>query len=184
LNKTLRETIETVVLALVIAMVIRTVAMESFVVQGSSMEPTLLNSERLLVNKLVYRFHPPSPGDVIVFRYPRAPDRDYVKRVVAVAGDTIEIKLGRVYVNGRLVTEPYLARAGSGSFPLMEVPAGHVFVLGDNRANSDDSRAFGPVPLDLIKGKAFFVFWPVGRMKALSSHVGSLPVPPGLLVGI
>ena len=142
---------------------------ESFVVQGTSMEPTLVNSERLLVNKMLYRFTPPGHGDIVVFRYPRAPDRDYVKRVIALPGETIEIKMGRVYVDGALITEPYVVRMGGASFPAMTVPENHVFVLGDNRANSDDSRSFGPVPYDLIKGRAFIVFWPLGRMKTLSA---------------
>ncbi|MEW6523434.1 MAG: signal peptidase I [Bacillota bacterium] len=178
MNRALRETLETVLLALVIALVIRGFVMESFVVQGSSMEPTLLNSERLLVNKITFRLREPQRGDIIVFRYPRSPDRDYIKRVIAVAGETVEIKLGRVYVDGRVLSEPYLLRSGTANFPVTMVPDGHVFVLGDNRGNSDDSRAFGPVPLELIKGKAFFVFWPLGRIKAISSQVGQYAPAP------
>ncbi|HAI20763.1 MAG TPA: signal peptidase I [Clostridiales bacterium UBA8153] len=180
MKRALREILETILLALVIALLIRGFVMESFVVQGSSMERTLFGGERLLVDKLSYRVRLPRPGEIIVFRDPRAPGRDYIKRVVAVAGETIEIDRGRVYVDGRAVFEPDLMRWGMANFPPLLVPEGEVFVLGDNRGNSDDSRAFGPVPAELIRGRAFFVFWPPGRARFIF-HVSrrQATAPPG-----
>ncbi len=166
----IREVVETVVIALLIALVIRTFVVEVFVVDGRSMEPTLKTGERLLVNKFTYRLNEPQPGEVIVFRYPRQPDRDFIKRVMAVPGDKIEIKRGHVFVNGQEVAEPYLQFRGEGDWPVREVPPESVWVLGDNRNNSEDSRYFGEVPLKNIKGRAFFRFWPLGRWRAFDIH--------------
>jgi len=176
LRKALRETMETVLLALVIALIVRGFVMESFVVQGSSMEQTLFGGELLLVDKVSYRVRPPRPGEVIVFRDPRAPGRDYIKRVMAVGGETIAIQWGRVYVDGQAVFEPHLMRSSIPNFPPLLVPEGQVFVLGDNRGNSDDSRAFGPVPVELIRGRAIFVFWPLGQLRFLPL-LGGRPTP-------
>lgn len=165
----LREVVETVVIALLIALVIRTFVVEVFVVDGRSMEPTLKTNERLLVNKFIYWFRSPQPGEVIVFRYPRQPDRDFIKRVVAVAGDKVEIKRGHVFVNGQELSEPYLQFRDAGDWPVRQVPANAVWVLGDNRNNSEDSRYFGEVPLRNIKGRAFFRFWPPGRWQTFST---------------
>ena len=133
------------------------------------MRPTLINSERLVVNKFIYRFQQPAKGEVIVFRYPRDPSRDFIKRVIAVAGDTIEIKDGRVFVNGQLQNEEYILEKTRGSYPLSTVPEGHIFVMGDNRNNSEDSRFrdVGFVSLDMVKGKAIMVFWPLDQLKQL-----------------
>ncbi|MCX7781868.1 MAG: signal peptidase I, partial [Negativicutes bacterium] len=140
-----------------------------YMVEGPSMRPTLVNSERLVVNKFIYRFRQPERGEILVFRYPRDPSRDFIKRVIAVPGDTIEIKDGRVFVNGQLQNETYILERTRGSYPLSTVPAGHVFVMGDNRNNSEDSRFkdVGFVPYDLIKGKAVLVFWPLDHIKSL-----------------
>ena len=133
------------------------------------MRPTLVNSERLGVNKFIYRFKAPERGDVLVFRYPRDPSRDFIKRVIAVAGDTIEIKDGRIFLNGLLQNESYILEKTRGSYPLSTVPKGTIFVMGDNRNNSEDSRFadVGFVPLELIKGKAILVFWPLDQLKSL-----------------
>lgn len=168
----LREAVETVVIALLIALVIRTFVVEVFVVEGGSMEPTLHTGERLLVNKFI--FNPwfgrkPQPGDIIVFRYPRQKDRDFIKRVVAVAGDRVEIRHGVVYVNGKPLDEPYLQYRDTGDWAPREVPPDSVWVLGDNRANSEDSRYFGEVPLENIKGLAFLRFWPPNRWRVFTA---------------
>lgn len=161
----LRELLETVALALVIALVIRTFVVEVYRVQGSSMEQTLFSGERVLVNKFVYDWvRAPKPGEVIVFRYPRQPDRDFIKRVVAVAGDKVEIKAGKVYVNGQLFPEAPSAMLSDEDRAEKVVPPDSVWVLGDNRNNSEDSRWFGEVPLANIRGEAFFRIWPMGRM--------------------
>lgn len=166
--KVLRETLETVVIAAVIALVIRLFVFEPFYVDGPSMEPTLWDSERLIVSKFIYRFSQPQRGDIIVFRYPRRPDTDFVKRVIAVAGETVEIRMGRVYVNGQIFEEHFKTKPSLTSYPKVEVPQGTVFVLGDNRANSEDSRFFGFVPLGNIKGKAVVVYWPLQRVHLLA----------------
>ncbi|HYG59842.1 MAG TPA: signal peptidase I, partial [Symbiobacteriaceae bacterium] len=106
----------------------------------------------------------PGPGDIIVFQYPRQPDRDFIKRVVAVAGDRVEIKEGKVYVNGKLFPEaPGVLLSGDDSPKVEVVPPDSVWVLGDNRNNSEDSRWFGEVPLENIRGPAFFRIWPLQR---------------------
>ena len=150
-------------------MFIRTFIVELYVVDGPSMRPTLESEQRLVVNKFIYRFHPPEKGDVLVFQYPRDPSRDFIKRVIAVPGDTIEIREGRVLVNDQLLTEDYILEKTRSEYPKATVPEGHIFVMGDNRNNSEDSRFadVGFVPYDLIKGKAMLVFWPISAYKTL-----------------
>lgn len=159
-----------IVVAIVLAFFIRQFIVELYVVDGPSMRPTLQSQERLVVNKFIYRFRAPERGEVLVFRYPRDPSRDFIKRVIAVPGDTIEIKDGRVFVNQQLMNEPYILEKTLSDYPLSTVPEGHIFVMGDNRNNSEDSRFadVGFVPYELIKGKAMLVFWPVSQFKTLS----------------
>jgi signal peptidase I len=141
---------------------------ESFVVEGPSMMPTLRSAEHLLVSKFVYDLHPPQIGDIIVFLPPPAAHttQDYIKRVIAVGGDTIAMRNGQVYVNGRLQPEPCLPASyrDRANFPRELVPPGDVFVLGDHRAVSDDSRIFGFVPIRNIRGQALFIWWPPHAM--------------------
>ncbi|HHY76523.1 MAG TPA: signal peptidase I [Firmicutes bacterium] len=158
---TARDILETVLIALLIAILVRAFVIERFVVDGPSMEPTLWDSQSLLVNKIAYRFSKPKRGDVVVFRYPLDPSRDYVKRCVAVGGDTVEIRMGRLYVNGLLKEEPYVRYPGFYDMKPITVPEDCIFVLGDHRTNSEDSRMFGPVKLSLVKGKAVFIIWPL-----------------------
>jgi signal peptidase I len=161
-----RELVETIIVALGIALVIRFFVVEVYWVEGSSMEASLHNGERVLVNKFLYKTHirGPEPGDVIVFQYPRQPDRDFIKRVVAVGGDTVEIRAGKVYINKQPFIEAPSALVSDEDFGPKIVPADSVFVLGDNRNNSEDSRVFGQVPIDNIRGLAFFRIWPLTRM--------------------
>jgi signal peptidase I len=160
----IREVVETVLIAIVLAFVIRGFVVETFVVVGPSMEPTLHDAERLFVNKVSYRLHAPNRLDIVVFGYPRDPQRDFIKRIIGLPGDTIEMRDGRVYINGEFLEESYVAFPDhhSTTGPI-EVPLEHVFVLGDNRRNSEDSRYFGPVPLENIRGKAFLLYWPLRR---------------------
>ncbi|MCL5038416.1 MAG: signal peptidase I, partial [Firmicutes bacterium] len=120
-------------------------------------------------NKLVYRWHEPERGDVVVFRYPLDPSRDFIKRVIAVGGDYVEIRLGQIYVNGQAIEEPYVANRDLQSYPKTRVPPGSIFVLGDNRRNSEDSRVFGAVELRYVKGKAFLVYWPFSEAQLLTA---------------
>ncbi|MDP3488383.1 MAG: signal peptidase I, partial [Bacillota bacterium] len=150
-------------LAVIVALVIRMFLVEVYIVDGNSMQPSLHDRERVLVNKLVYRFKGPEPQDVIVFRYPKEPDRDFIKRVVAVPGQTVEVKNGKVFVDGQATEEPYLKTPTHGAFGPEVVPANTLFVMGDNRNFSLDSRdpSVGFVPIANIKGKAMVIFWPL-----------------------
>lgn len=163
------ELLETLVLALLFALVIRTFVVEVYQVSGHSMTNTLHDHERVLVSKFVYRLRDPQPGDIVVFRYPRQPERDFIKRVVAVSGDTVEMRGGEVYVNGVLFPEVSTVRMSGGDFGPYVVPEDSVFVLGDNRSNSEDSRYFGEVPLEYIRGLAFARIWPITEISGLAS---------------
>jgi signal peptidase I len=138
-------------------------------VEGTSMLPGLQDQERIFINKFVYRFESVARGDVVVFRYPRDPAKSYIKRVVGVPGDHIRIEHGRVYVNGRRLTEDYVPRdfVDPHSYPEMVVPDHSYYVLGDHRSMSNDSREFGPVDESYIYGKAVFVYWPVDKLGVL-----------------
>lgn len=164
---TVRDILETVLIALLVAIVVRAFVVERFLVDGPSMEPTLWDGESLIVYKLAYRFGAPKRGDVVVFRYPLNPEKDYVKRCVAVGGDTVEMRVGRLYVNGQLIPEPYVNYPGLTEMKSITVPEDSIFVLGDHRTNSEDSRVFGPVNLSLLKGKAVFVIWPPKEIGAI-----------------
>lgn len=169
LGEEIKDWVVSIAIAVVLAFFIRYFIVELYLVDGPSMRPTLQSAERLVVNKFIYRFRPPERGEILVFRYPRDPSRDFIKRVIAIPGDTIEIRDGRVYVNAVLLHEPYILSRTRGNYPLATVPEGHIFVMGDNRNNSEDSRFadVGFVPFDLIKGKAMLVFWPVSQFKTL-----------------
>src|SRR5580700_11858770 len=131
-------------------------------VEGISMLPRLEDSDRLFINKFVYRISSIQRGDVVVFHYPRDPEKSYIKRVIALPGDQIRIDQGTVYVNGDRVDEPYVPEEyrDERSMAEMVVPEGSYFMMGDHRSISSDSREFGPVERDLIYGKAEFVYWP------------------------
>ena len=165
----IKDWIVSIVVAVALAMFIRTFIVELYVVDGPSMRPTLESEERLVVNKFIYRFRVPEKGEVLVFQYPRDPSRDFIKRVIATPGDTIEIREGRVLVNDQLLTEDYILEKTRSEYPKSTVPEGRIFVMGDNRNNSEDSRFadVGFVPYDLIKGKAMLVFWPISQYKTL-----------------
>ena len=138
-------------------------------VEGTSMMPSLDDQERIFINKFVYRIEPIQHGDIIVFRYPRDPAKSFIKRVIGVAGDHVQIDDGRVYVNGKLLVEDYVPRAyqDDRSYPDVTVPPDSYFVLGDHRSLSNDSRDFGPVDSSYIYGKAVFGYWPVDKLGRL-----------------
>ncbi len=152
------DMLETVVLAAILFAGINMISAR-IRVDGYSMEPTLHDGEFVIVNKLAYRFGSPQRGDVIVFRYPRDPQQEYIKRVIGLPGDRIRIVNGHVYVNDQLIDEPYVASAPRYQSE-WSVPEDSVFVLGDNRNNSSDSHNWGPVPLNNVIGRALFVYWP------------------------
>ncbi|HEY8496808.1 MAG TPA: signal peptidase I [Limnochordales bacterium] len=162
----IREYVEALVIAGALAGFIITFVAQSFLVQGSSMEPTLVDGQRLLVDKITYRLREPRRGEIIVFHYPADPRRKFIKRVIGLPGDEVLIAGQRLILNGRPVEEPYVLGPMRGVFGPMTVPPGHVFVLGDNRNNSDDSRYpdVGPVPMELVVGLARLAYWPPGRV--------------------
>ncbi|MBI3964278.1 MAG: signal peptidase I [Chloroflexi bacterium] len=183
----LREILETLLLTLLIFVIVR-VVVQNFKVEGQSMEPTLSSGQYLLINKAIYwrvepdesitlgpfnmrltdqdktwyLFGSPQRGDVIVFRFPRDTTRDFIKRVIGIPGDSVEIRDNRVYVNGQPLQEPYTKEAIAYSpQPVVTVPSGHFYVLGDNRNNSSDSHSWGVVPEENIIGKAWIRYWPL-----------------------
>jgi signal peptidase I len=148
---------------------VRPFVVEAFYIPSESMLPTLEVGDRVFVNKFVYRLGEPERGDIVVFRTLEGGGEDLIKRVVGVPGDSVSVRGGALFVNGERWEEPYLNdEFPDGSFydPTI-VPEGHVFVMGDNRANSRDSRVFGPVPLRSIQGEAFVSFWPPSHMGLL-----------------
>jgi signal peptidase I len=148
---------------------VRPFVLEAFRIPSESMVPTLLVGDRVFVNKFIYRFTEPERGDVVVFESVNGREEDLIKRVVGVAGDEVEVRNGTLLVNGEAREEPYLNRnlPFNDSYGPSEVPEGHVFVMGDNRANSADSRVFGPLPIENIEGEAFVRFWPPSRIGVL-----------------
>jgi len=175
-----REYGEALFVALLLALFIRSFIVQAFKIPSGSMIPTLEIGDHILVNKFVYGVRvpylgtlllpvsKPRRGDVVVFIYPQDEDKDFIKRVVGVEGDTVEVRDKRLYVNGEAVPDPY-ARFADGedgrlvaqrdNFGPFQVPAGYIFVMGDNRDRSYDSRFWGPVSLDKVKGKAFLIYW-------------------------
>jgi signal peptidase I len=136
------------------------------IVDGQSMEPTLHNNEWVMLDKVSYMLHSPQRGDIIVFKYPQNPTQDYIKRVIGVAGDHVLVADGHVYVNGRQLSESYIAdppdySQAQCSYCDVVVPKGYLYVLGDNRDNSSDSHVWGFVPLGNVVGRAMFAYWPM-----------------------
>ena len=182
-----------ILIALVVAVVIKTFLIQAFFIPSGSMVPTLAIDDRVLVNKLSYTFSDPEAGDVIVFDSPFASDEvdeslldtvtrnvaealglrtadaaDLIKRIVAVGGDSIRIADNQVYVNDVAIDEPYVAQGSTmPDLEATEVPLGHVWVMGDNRNKSQDSRRFGAIPVDEVIGRAFVIVWPVDRWSGL-----------------
>jgi signal peptidase I len=152
--------------------VVKTFLIQAFYIPSESMYPTLTEDDRVLVNKLSYRLHDVRRGDLVVFeRPPSEPDstiKDLIKRVVALEGETIEERDGELYIDGRLLEEPYLDDGvDSRNLVRTVVPEGHVFVMGDNRGASRDSRFFGPIDTELIVGRAFVQVWPIPALEVL-----------------
>lgn len=168
--KDILDWLRSILIAIVLALLIRLFLFEVFVVEGRSMYPTLLETERLMVNKLAYRFDQPSHGDIVVFEF--EPGRDFIKRVIGIEGDKVAIINGRLYVNNFLIDEPYLLDDMEiEDFGPVEVPPGYLFMLGDFRRNSMDSRdpRVGFISLEQLKGRAFFIFWPPWEARVISN---------------
>jgi signal peptidase I len=191
-----RELPVLVVIAFAVALLIKTFLLQAFYIPSASMEPTLIEGDRVLVEKLAYRFGEPERGDVVVFErdlgvvaapedgdslweditnafkglfgFPTGTSQDFIKRVIAVEGDKVEAENGEVLVNGEAIEEPYLPEGvDTTSFGPVDVPSDHIFVMGDNRNNSDDSRSFGPVKVGEVVGHAFVLIWPPADVSTL-----------------
>lgn len=176
-----REYAEAIIIALVLALFIRTFVVQAFKIPSGSMEPTLEIGDHILVNKFIYgikipftsirllSFKQPQRGDVVVFVYPADPSKDFIKRVVAIGGDTVKLVNKKLYINGVEVPDPHAVYKDDGAFSTdpqrrenigpVTVPPGQLFVLGDNRDRSLDSRIWGFVPVNEVRGKAFIIYW-------------------------
>jgi signal peptidase I len=195
-----RELVETAIFILLVFFIVRGIV-QNFKIEGSSMEPTLHTGQYILVNKLVYfhfdlnaplrlmpgqegqpqkiiyPFHQPRRGDILVFEYPRDVSKDYIKRVIGLPGDTLDIHDGKVFVNSTELSEPYLGGAATaclgsrvcGQGPFV-IPEGTIFVMGDNRGNSSDSREWDSLPLDRVVGQAWVIYYPVSSWGLVPHH--------------
>jgi len=182
----IREWIESIVIAFILAMAIRTFVVQAFKIPTGSMRPTLLEGDIILVNKFIYgaripftnlrlpKLRRPQRGDVVVFIYPENPKKNYIKRLVASGKETVEIRGGTIYVDGRPLTEPSFGMRyyyNKGDFEeenkKVVVPEGSYFVLGDNSSSSQDSRYWGFVPDKNMLGKAILIYWPFSRIRMI-----------------
>jgi len=184
-----REYAEALIIALVLALLIRTFIIQAFKIPSGSMEPTLLVGDHLLVSKFSYSIHVPNEipftsiqlfpdyhffssvperGNIVVFKFPLEPEKDYIKRVVGLPGETIQVIQQKVYINDKYLKEPYayhsqppslLAANNRDDMPPLRIPEGHIFVMGDNRENSSDSRVWGVLDLKYLRGKAQWIYW-------------------------
>jgi signal peptidase I len=162
--KVLRDILETILPAILIALFINLFLAQATRVYGQSMEPNLHSDQRLVVEKISYRFHSPRRGDIVVLRLPKRSSELLIKRVIGLPGETVEVKNGQVYIDGQPLDEPYLKHNTRGEMAPRVVPPLQVFVLGDNRGFSNDSRTFGMVPFDNIVGRAWFCYWPLDQI--------------------
>ena len=175
LHRELRSWARDLIVALGLAMVIIVFFYQPVKVEGTSMAPLLSDQERIFINKFVYHFETIHRGDVVVFWYPLDHSKSFIKRVVGLPGDQVEIRHGDVFINGRELTEPYVPPQFvdfSGYGP-MRVPDDEYFVMGDHRVSSNDSRVFGPVPGDFIYGKAVFAYWPWNHFGSIYASVNA-----------
>lgn len=179
-----QELLETLLLTLILFGAAK-FSLQNFKVQGTSMVPTLQDSEYILVDKLSYRFHLPSHGDIVVFKFPQDTSRDFIKRVIGVPGDTVAIKpvqgINRIFVDGKMLDEPYISKAPDSPSMIFEncvnpkgcqyvIKSNELFVMGDNRNFSYDSRAWGPLPMKDMIGHALISYWPLPRLAFLPSQ--------------
>jgi len=179
----LREVLGTIILALAIFLLLQA-TVQSFIVVGSSMENNLQDRQRLLINKAVYAFHEPEWGDVIVFRSPNDEKTDFIKRIIALPGDTVEVEGGVVYVNSSPLDEPYIKNQPSYEFSFRTIPDNNYFVLGDNRNNSNDSHNDWTVPRQNIIGKAWLSIWPPEQWGLVANYSLSEQLTTGALAGV
>lgn len=173
LHRELRIWARDLFLAICVIVVIVIFLYQPVKVEGTSMAPLISDQERILINKMVYKFESISRGDVVVFWYPRDRTKSFIKRVVGLPGETVETRHGHVYVDGKKLDERYVLPEylDNSDFGPVLVPAGEYFVMGDHRDSSNDSRVFGPVKSSYIYGKAVLAYWPMDRFGTLSDSV-------------
>lgn len=160
----IRDILETVLPALLIVLVVNVFLAQATRVEGQSMEPNLHNNQRLIIEKISYRFHLPRRGDIVVIKMANRHSDPLIKRVVGLPGETIEIRDGHVYINGQVLTESYLEQLTYGNVGPTVIGPEYIFVLGDNRGASNDSRSFGEVKISSIIGHAWFRYWPLDEL--------------------
>ena len=162
------ETLQTLVLAGLLIVFFRTFIFQNFVVEGSSMFPTLMQGDRLIVSRLSYFLGEPDREDIIVFQYPYGPERDFVKRIIGLPGETVAIQNGQVFINGNpLPPEDYVKNKSSDTMPPVTLSDDEYFVMGDNRTGSSDSRSWGPLQKHFLIGKAWLIYFPLKHFQFL-----------------
>ncbi len=167
----IRDWIKDFLKALVFFLFLQTYVVQGFVIDGACMEPVLHSNEKIIVNKMIYRVRDPKVGEVVVFTYPLEPGKDFIKRVVGVPGDVIEIRDGYLYRNGKMMEEMFVKEYVFGSYGPHRIPRNKLCVMGDNRNNSHDSRAWGLLDRELVKGRAEVKFWPVENFAMITASV-------------
>jgi len=166
LRRIIRELLTSLLPALLLALLINTLVAEAALIDGPSMQPNLYTGFAILAEKVSYQLHSPQRGDVVLFDLPEK-TQPLVKRVLALPGETIAVREGHTYINGRPLEEPWVTYFGGPDYPTTRVPADHVFVLGDNRRDSRDSRFFGPVPMEAIRGHVILILWPLDEARTM-----------------
>ena len=166
LLRALWDIVSTVVPAILIALVVNVFVVQAITVDGPSMQPNLYYVYRVMVEKVTYSFHGPRRGDVVVVDLPDE-ETTLIKRAVALPGETVEVRGGQTFIDGQLLDEPWVAQLGGPNYFPTLVPPLHIFILGDNRPVSRDSRYFGPVPIDHVIGRAWLIYWPPDQVKLL-----------------
>ena len=170
-----KEWAQSIIIALILTLIIRAYVVQAFKIPSGSMRPTLIEGDKLFVNKFIYRFRSPERGDIVVFKYPEDPKKDFIKRLVAFEGESVEIKDGKILIGGKTLSKPdvftrfyyYNHEKYGGPNEKIVVPKDAYYVLGDNSANSTDSRFWGFVPKKNMVGKAFVRWWPPKRIGPL-----------------
>jgi len=172
LARILWDVASTIIPAVFIALFVNVFVAQAWVVEGPSMQPNLYYDQRVMVEKITYRFvHGPRRGDIVIIDVP-GEEEPLIKRVVALPGETVEVRDGQAFINGEPLDESWTTQQGGLDYPATLVPPLHVFVLGDNRPSSRDSRSFGPVSIDQLVGRALFVYWPPNQIKLVNRQAG------------
>ncbi len=165
MGKSLREIFKTIIISIIVTLFITTFIAQITQIKGRSMEPSLVNGERIINVKFVYKIEEPKRGEVVIFKPPFPTKETYIKRIIGLPGEKVEIREGYVYINDKLLKEPYITNRSHDNWGPKIIPPDMYFVLGDNRVNSSDSRVWGFLPKKNIIGKAILIFWPLNKLK-------------------